>query len=354
MYPRGLMMLKKNSRVLAGLGAGVLLAAGAAMLTGCGGGIIETAEESTGPKVMIDGAHIQGNVHGGLFPIQGANIELWQTGVGTWNTTTSSYVPSFYGTATNPNYIAKATSASVGDGSGLAPGYFDFGSQTLACTAGSYLYLTTTGGGTIPGNTHHNDNVVQVAVIGVCPSGSTAQTSYLANVNVYLSELSTVAAAYTLTNFISIDNDPVTGLQRVNIAAPTSDSANSVTAAFPTGAVVPGCTGTGTAMACKQSGLGNGFNNALNLVDSLKTDGSFPMGKAFATPPSNAYAIAPQAMVNTLGDILQNCVDSGPSTTASLSSNCSTLFGYSPNSPSGAAPTNTLQVALNLAHNPNP
>ncbi len=325
-------------RKLSVLGAALLLSSGIAVLTGCGLGAVTGTADGVPEAMSISGAHIHGQVHGGVYPIQGANIELWQSSVGTWKKAISSYAPSFYGsTATNTGFIASTTSAKAGDSSGRAPGYFDFGTQTLTCTAGNYVYLTTTGGGTIP--TMTNSNVVQVAVIGQCPA-TASQAAYFNNVNVFLSETSTVAAAYTLGNFISIDTDPTTNLQRVNIAAPAN---NTATGACP---VVNGV------MTCTAAGLAHGFANAINLVDFVTFDGSFPSGAARAALPQNKKAVAPQAMVNTLGNVLQSCVDSGPSTVASPSSTCKTLLGYSPANGAGTAPTNTLQVALNIAASP--
>lgn len=323
-------------RNLAAAGAALVLSAGSLMLTGCGLGAISGANSAAAP-LTLTGAHIHGKVHGGVYPIQGANIELWQSTTGTWSTSTASYTPSFYGTSTNTGFIASTTSATQGDSSGLAPGYFDFGSQSLTCTPGNFLYLTTTGGGTLTSKT--NSSVVQVAVIGQCPA-TAKQTAYFNNVNVYLSETSTVAAAYALGNFLSIDTDPTTNLQRVNISSSSSNTA--------TGA----CTVTNNTMTCTAAGLAHGLTNAINLVNFVTYDGSFPSGAARSAPSTNAAASVPQAMINTIGNILQSCVDSGPSTTSSPSSTCSTLFSDMPTNAAGTAPTNTLQATLNLARYP--
>lgn len=321
---------------LALMSAAFLASSGIMILTGCGlGGVVSGEGDKLADPITITGAHIRGKVHGGAFPIQGANIELWQTGVGSWSASADSYVPS--STASNPNYIAGTTSAVAGDSSGLAPGYFDFGTQTLTCTPGNYLYLTQTGGGSVAGTT--NGSVVQVAVIGACPSSQTP-TAFLNQVNVYMSELSTVAAAYTLGNFISIDTDPNTNLQRVSITA----SANNTGTA--------GCTGLGAAMTCTGAGLAHGFANAINLVDSVRTNGTFPAGTANATLPPSNTAIAPQAMMGTLANILQSCVDSGPSSTATPSATCKKLFNAAPVNLAKAVPTNSLQTAINIARSP--
>lgn len=222
-------------------------------------------------------------------------------------------------------------------------GYFTFDTN-WTCTAGQYAYMTVTGGQTISGQT--NNNVVQVGVIGPCST----LTANAANVNVFLSEPSTVATAYALRNFISLSPNDGSGTQQVNISAPPANLA--------TGA----CTGTGTAMVCTGAGLAHGFANAINLVDSVRYDGSFPTGAANATfvLSTNAQAIVPQAMLNALGNILQACVDSaGVTTSSSISSTtsdgtgCGTLFEYAtPPVKNASSPLNTLQAMLNIAQYP--
>lgn len=308
-----------------GKAAGLVAVAISCLLTGCNGFTGSSLSEGEIPGVVI-----HGNVHGGANPIQQATISLMETQVGS---TLNGGKASTYTSAAK--VLETQTSNKYG--------YFTFDSN-WTCTPGQYAYMTVTGGQTVTGST--NNNVIQVGVIGSCVQ----LNANVANINVDLSELSTVAAAYTLGNFISISPNDGSGTQQVNISAPASNLA--------TGA----CTGTGTSMVCTGAGLAHGFANAINLVDSVRYDGSFPSGAANSTfvLTTNTQAVVPRAMINTLGNILQVCVDSSGviksssiSATSSDGSQCGTLFEYATSPYSGASsPMNTLQAMLNIAQYP--
>lgn len=310
---------------------GSLFAAGLVLLTGCGAGML------AGPS-STPGVRVKGNVHGGAYPIQGATIRLMETqSNGVWSTATNSYS----GTA---KQLLQTTSDSFGN--------FTFPDTGWTCDAGQYAYITVTGGHTIDTN---NFNVIQVGTIGGCSTDLATQTE-VDNVNVFISELSTVAAAYALGNFMTIDNtNASTGQQIVNITAPAANNASS-----------PGCTGSGATgtnpLACTHAGLAHAFANAYNLVDQVTYGANqFPTGTARTVLPNNKQAIAPQAMINTIGNILQSCVDSAGGSVADISSyvpgdtgttHCSDLFFWATPPNATTAPTNTLQVALNMARYP--
>ncbi|MGI4828193.1 MAG: beta strand repeat-containing protein, partial [Janthinobacterium lividum] len=304
-------------------------------LAGCG---VETIESGT--TVLNPGnLTISGHVHGGAYPIQAATINLMETQVtaaGTVAATGATVPASTYGTAVGTaGSTAKLLTSTKSD----KYGYFNF-TNYAGCDSGQYVYAVVTGGQTITGMT--NNNVIQVGVIGLCDTA-------LANpgkVNIFVSELSTVAAAYALNDFIGISPNDASGNQVVNINAPIKNAG--------TGA----CKGTGnsgkSAMTCTAAGLANGFNNAINLVDSVRFDGSFPTGQANSTfvLTTNTQAVVPQALINNLGNILQSCVDSAG--VANSSPSCNSLFtAATPPSYTGAStPQNTLQVALNMAMYP--
>ncbi len=318
-------------RAMAVRAAGLVSAAGVLLLTGCGAGVLAGPSPTAGFK-------INGNVHGGAYPIQGATIRLMETqSNGAWSTTTNSY-----------GGTAKQLLQTTSDNNG----YFTFPDTGWTCDAGQYAYITVSSGHTA---TATNNNVLQVGVIGSC-SADLANKAEIDNVNVYISELSTVAAAYALGNFITIDDtNASTGQQLINITAPAANNSTS-----------PGCSGTGNAganaMTCTHAGLGNAFANAYNLVDQVSYGANqFPTGAARTVLPGNSQAVVPQALINTLGNILQSCVDSGGGTVgkfnkyspgSSSSSHCGDLFYYATPPGSTTAPTNTLQAALNIARNP--
>ncbi len=296
--PRGVV-----SVCLASLGLGGSLA-----LTGCG---VNAGEAAPLAPIPIGNGTVQihGAVHGGAFPIQFATVRLMET-------------------QTN-GYGGAAKQLAVTQSDKL--GNFNF-SNNLTCDPGQYVYMTVSSGQTVSGKV--NNNVVQAGVIGSC----SVDLVNPQNVNVWLSELSTVAAAYALGNFITISPNDASGAQIVNISAPAANNASS-----------PGCTYPNGTMTCTASGLANGFANAFNLVDSVRYDGSFPTGQANSSflSSANTQAVVPQALINTLGNILQSCVDSA----GGSGSPCVALFqGATP--PAGTAPQNTMQTALNMARYP--
>lgn len=288
--------------------------AGSLALTGCGANL---QNAGTGEPVVSTRA-IAGQVHGGVFPIQNATVRLMQTVTGN---------SSGYG----------STATTLGTATTDANGNFNF-SQTYTCSASTeFAYITVTGGHSSNlAGTATNSSIVQVGVIGGC---ATLAADY-STIQVNVSEASTVAAAYALGNFITINANTGAGAgqQIVNIGAPQRNAYGS-----------PGCNGTGSNMICNAAGLGHAFQNAYNLVDQVSlTTGALPSGAARSANPSATAVpgVVPQQMINTLANILQNCVDS-----LSSSTYCSTLFNYA-TPPGGTAPANTLQAAMNMAKYP--
>ena len=283
-------------------------------LSGCGADL-GVADD----PLALPGVAIHGKVHGGVYPIQKATIRLMET------------QSNGYGGA------AKQLLQTQSDNYG----FFTFPDTGWSCDSNQFAYITVTGGFTINASTPNN-NVGQIGVIGNCGT-VLANKAEIDGVEVYVSELSTIAAAYTLRSFISIDStNASTGNQIINISAPANNNAAA-------GKCSPGCVA---------AGLSHGFANAVNLVNSVSFNGVLPSGQALATPPTNGYGFVPQAEINTLANILQSCVDSGGGSAGSSynsyvlgTSRCGDLFHWA-TPPGGAAPTNTLQAALNMAQYP--
>ncbi len=306
-------MRKRVFRTLA-----VLCPVALTALTGCGIGVQQLTEEAS---TQVTGRALNGHVHGGAFPIQKAYIHLLET--------------------QNKGYGGQGKDL-------LAPlgitvqsdqnGNFNIPDSTWTCDSGQYAYLTVTGGYTVNlGTTTPNNDVIQVVAIGPCSDLATSGSGATINrdtINIFASELSTVAAAYALGNFISIDSTGTAGQQVVNISTPANNNAAS-----------PACTGTGTSMSCTSAGLAHAFANAAMLVDAVRFDNSSPTGKPLLVNANNSNSTLPLQMVNTIGNILQSCVDSIGG------AGCGNLFKWA-TPPSGKAPTNTLQAALNMAKYP--
>ena len=60
--------------------------------------------------------------------------------------------------------------------------------------------------------------------------------------------------------------------------------------------------------------------------------------------------LCPLTEINTLGDILEQCINSGGGTGAST--NCGMLFNLAPNSTGTVFPTDTITAVMNIAQNP--
>jgi hypothetical protein len=168
------------------------------------------------------------------------------------------------------------------------------GSFTLtgdySCTAGQQVYVYAAGGNSGFGA---NASAALMGVVGACPTAATAVT---------LNEATTVAAAYALSGFMTD-------------AAHVSSS--------------------GTALAL--TSVANGFQMVGNLVKGST-------GVAWTATQSPQDGVVPQAEIDTLADILGTCTESN-------GSGCATLFGLV-TPPGGTAPADTVQAALDIAHNP--
>jgi hypothetical protein len=193
---------------------------------------------------------------------------------------------------------------------------------------GTYTAKTYATTGTVTASPTFNPGVVNIAVLGNCPSTKNfaGSISY-----VYMNEVSTVAAAYALSGFTS---STLASINFLNIGSSSTNLA----------------------------GLRNAALNANQLYDiqgsdiskSLQGEGHIARS---ATPVGNGTVA--QSTLDTLGNILASCVDSqntynSVSNTGTASVQCTTLFANATadGTTAGAKPIDTATAALNLAHNP--
>ena len=227
-----------------------------------------------------------GSVHGGQLPIVGAHVYLFAasaTGYGLPSVSLLNAADTGYSDALGA-YVVSGS-----DGS-----YFWVGDGS--CTPGDQLYVYA-----LAGNTGSGTNLASglLAVLGNCPSsGNLGEIPYA-----WANEVSTVAAAYAFAGFAT--------------------DATHVSS-------------SGTALA--KAGIANAFANAANLA-------ALSSGTALATTPTGT-GVVPQSKINTLANVLANCVNSGAS--------CNTLFSAATSDglPLGVKPTDTATAAINVAHNP--
>jgi hypothetical protein len=274
----------------------VLLVGAAALETiGCGVG-------SEFASTSIAGPALSGRVMGGRQPISGSTVDVWQVG----NTG--------YGSAAT--LLATVTSGSDGSFSFPATGT---GSYTCPSTGTNQLYITASGGN--PGNSTGNANpaILLTYALGSC---ATAQAATGLNVN----EVSTVASVFALSGFIN----------------PATFGSS-------------GTTGTTVGSTYTQDAIGTsstnttGLNNAASTVNTLVTPAGITPGGI--TPGSATTATVDYQKINTLGNILANCVNSDPTNGDTI---CSSLFtNVGTNSLTGAvAATNTFEAAYYMNTNP--
>jgi hypothetical protein len=278
-------------------------------MTGCGIGV------PAGP-VGSNIQSVKGLVHGGQSPIQGSTVKLYHT----------DPAATAYGAA--GIFIGSAVTDVNGSFSIASSSFSGTGSSATSanCPAGTQAYINAAGGYQPGLSSTVNNNLLMVAALGDCANVS-------ATTNVIINELTTVAAAYALSGFTTTTADGSTGYYKANIGAPAANNAStsSITATTP-------------------AGLAHAFMNAASLVNS--STGAANTTITANTAGATTTGAIPATELNTLGDIMQSCVNT-TSSAGSLSTGCSSLFGFTP-SISGATPTNTLQAFVYLARNPYP
>ena len=167
------------------------------------------------------------------------------------------------------------------------------------CNTNDQVYLVARGGNPGVAGTQNNSALAMMAGLGACGS-------FTATTNVTINELTTVASVWPLAPFMA------------------------------------NATHVGTS-ATNAIGLTNAFNS-IYLKMANQSTGQVP------SPFLNANAVFPTNEVNTLADILAACVNTVDTAGPTQSSTCQMLFAAA--AVGGVAPTNTIQLALNLAKNP--
>ena len=289
-----------------------------ASLTGC------SANGNFTPSLGSDTptAGLSGTVHGGPNAVTHATVTLYAT------TTESS--PS-----SGNNFGYGEAGTVLGTTTTDANGNFQLTGDAKNCPAGQQAYIVSAGGYTGTQSAPNTASLL-MAALGPCGSGVSDSTFVVIN------EPTTIAAAYTIGQFMSVSGTTV------NISAPANN--NAATGACT---LVTGTENTGT---CAAAGLAHAFLNAANLVNT--TTGA---ANSTITTGSTITATVPQQLINTLANSVEACVNSNGDTTtptapcAVLMNNALPLSGGmtpAPLFPSLSTPTNTLQALLDLAQYP--
>ncbi len=251
-------------------------------------------------------ASLGGSVIGGQNPITGATIQLYSVGT--------------------TGYTSKATPLLNTTVTTNAQGNFSI-TNDYTCPAGSYVYITASGGD--PGlGTGTNSNIALMAALGSC-STLKAQLPFI-NIN----EVSTVAGAYALAQFSGGSSFGTTLLSQ------------------------PGAAGT----QAPADNFATNSTSVQGLINSMSVAQVLANYSAGTSPGTNANgsAAAEWWQINTIANILSGCVNSAGGVANDGSTNCGILFG-NVTVPSGinpatglayVAPVDTLQTAVYLALNP--
>jgi hypothetical protein len=246
---------------------------GLAALSGCGFGTLANPT-----NLPLTAQPVSGTIYGGPNPVVGARVIMYAT------TATG------YGQGVQ---LAEAQQV----GSQPHQDTDAFGSFSFAggytCPAGAYAYIVAYGGNSGAGN---NPNITFMSALGAC-SSLFSGTTYTGG-NIFINELTTVVAAYTLNNFMAISGDAVHGY-RVDVG---SDAGN----AAATGCVANAYYGSGCATT-QAAGMAHAFALAAAMVNGANGKLTSAGG---ATGVTANGAILPTQMINALGNIVMACVNS--------------------------------------------
>jgi len=254
-------------------------------IAGCGGGNGSSADSGPG-NAATQAVLLRGQVHGGQSPVASSTVTLYTV---------------------NPGAAATVVTTAQTDGNGNFNLSFTCSSGGLSNS--SLLYVTSTGGN--PGG---GTNTALSELLALGPCGSLPAS---ANID----EVTTVAAAYALSGFITVSGTA----PNLSVNVQTS-SANTAT------------------------GLANAFTTATTLANPVtgQTPAALASSQSTAEQTINTLANSVAACVNTAGASSGQCQElfqcALPS--ASFSSGTSSCSGGS-----GTAPRDTLSAALSVVHN---
>jgi NHL repeat len=193
-------------------------------------------------------------------------------------------------------YGSAATALLASSVTSDANGNFSITGNYTCPSASTPVYLVATGGNPGLADGTNNAALALMAALGAC--GKLSSSTF-----VNIDEVTTVASVWSLTQFLSVGAGAKLGTSSTNV-----------------------------------QGLANAFAMVNNLVD-------FKTGIA-PGPNLPSGSIAPTTELNTLADILSPCAESNGTT-----GECSNLFGAA-TSQGNVAPTNTIDVALEIALHP--
>ncbi len=284
-------------------------------LTGCAG--VQGPTKSAPTQVSLSG--IKGLVHGGQNPVSYSTIQVYAAGTtGTYGTGATPLIPTANASCTAgqspkcyylggaPNCVAAQGVTCYTNVETDANGGFNI-TNDYACTAGTDLYITSTGGN--PGSGTNNSLLL---INGFGPCSNLSNVTFLT-----INEVTTVGTVWALAPFMSDSYNASNQTGYVNIGAPSTNV----------------------------TGLNQAFADINTLVDYAGGLSPGPAVGSGSTVP--AGAVVPSAEIYAIADALAACVNT---TGGSPCTGANSLFGYT--TVNGVAPTDTTGAALNMAEYP--
>jgi hypothetical protein len=213
--------------------------------------------------------------------------------------------------------------------------------RNITGTAKGTAAYTFNATGTNPAT--QNDNIVELATLGNCPSSGNFSTAGNGALSfIYLNEVSTVATAYTFQPFTLVTNNDAW-----HIGFPATKPAFPVT--------VPATTVPNTQALL---GIVNAANTAAQLYNiqggtniSSSGDGE---GHLANSQTAALNGIVPEATLDALANIIAACVDTVPTTVGTPTTQCAALFGVATDdgTTTGTQPVDTATAVINIARYP--
>jgi hypothetical protein len=333
------------------------LVLGTIALVGCGG--MATVSNSTSTDTpppagapaaqVVAGPAIKGSVFGGHAPLQGAHVYLVQPGITGYGSAATSLLgtgtttsPDGFTLMSNPSGMTKDPNVPVGAMFEVSDsgGNFNF-TGAYSCTVGMPVYIYAWGGA-ISSTAVNNESIVQLATLGNCPSSGNFSTAGNGALQfVYLNEVSTIATAYTFQPFTLVGNNSAWDIGIPNPAT-HPQALTGIQNAAATAAQLYDIQGA------TQLSTGPGEPDGEGHIANFQTVGN--------GSPNSGNGVVPQATIDSLANIVANCVDSAPATLGAQTAQCSGLFAIATNNGEiGTAanePVDTGTAAINIARFP--
>ena len=232
------------------------------------------------------------------------------------NATVQLYAAGTSGYGTGPQKVGSEVQSDPSTGAFTVT----YDCSALTTPGGDQLYLVAKG----------STGTVLMTALGSCSKIATSFPS-----GVTINEATTIASAYALAQFATIDSTN----GGIDIGAPaTATTCNEADGWKSKGA-----------STCNYIGLKNAFAKVNNLVN-LSTGMALSMTPYYSSNTGSGigynYSQAPQARVHALANALASCANP----TSGTSTNCGSLFTAA--KVGTTEPIDTLQAALNIAQNP--